>query len=57
MLIIFTIRNLYANFLEILDIFKRISQNIVDERGNMPRRGNSASATCFLHGKGLMTWL
>lgn len=32
-------RNLTANFGKILDICKKFSKNIVDERGNMPRRG------------------
>ena len=33
------VRNLYANFVEILDICKKFSKNLVDERGNVPRRG------------------
>ena len=32
-------RNLAANFGKILDICKKFSKNLVDERGNMPRRG------------------
>ena len=32
-------RNLYANLEEILDVCKKFSKNLVDERGNMPRRG------------------
>ena len=32
-------RNLTANFGKILDICKKFSKNLVDERGNMPRRG------------------
>ena len=32
-------RNLAANFGKILDICKNFSKNLVDERGNMPRRG------------------
>ena len=32
-------RNLVANFGKILDICKKFSKNLVDERGNMPRRG------------------
>ena len=32
-------RNLYAKFRKILDICKHFSKNLVDERGNMPRRG------------------
>ena len=32
-------RNLAANFRKILDICKNFSKNLVDERGNMPRRG------------------
>ena len=38
-LIIFFIRNLYANFVKILDVCKKFSKNLVDERGNMPRPG------------------
>lgn len=32
-------RNLTAKLVEILDICKKFSKNLVDERGNMPRRG------------------
>ena len=32
-------RNLYANLEEILDVCRKFSKNLVDERGNMPRRG------------------
>ena len=32
-------RNLYANFVKILDICKNFSKNLVNERGNLPRRG------------------
>lgn len=32
-------RNWTANFVKILDICKHFSKNLVDERGNMPRRG------------------
>lgn len=32
-------RNLAANLVKILDICKKFSKNLVDERGNMPRRG------------------
>ena len=32
-------RNLYANFVKILDVCKKFSKNLVDERGNMPRPG------------------
>ena len=32
-------RNLAANFGKILDICKKFSKNLVDKRGNMPRRG------------------
>ena len=32
-------RNLTANLVKILDICKKFSKNLVDERGNMPRRG------------------
>lgn len=32
-------RNLNAKFRKILDICKFFSKNLVDERGNMPRRG------------------
>ena len=32
-------RNLAAKFGKIFDICKNFSQNLVDERGNMPRRG------------------
>lgn len=32
-------RNWTANFVKILDICKKFSKNLVDERGNMPRRG------------------
>lgn len=32
-------RNLAANFGKILDICNKFSKNLVDERGNMPRRG------------------
>ena len=32
-------RNLYANFGKILDICKEFSKNLVNERGNLPRRG------------------
>ena len=32
-------RNLYANFVKFLDICKEFSKNLVDERGNIPRRG------------------
>lgn len=36
---IFVMRNWTANFVKILDICKHFSKNLVDERGNMPRRG------------------
>ena len=36
-------RNLAANFGKILDICKKFSKNLVDERGNMPRRGGCSS--------------
>lgn len=32
-------RNLTANFGKILDICKEFSKNLVNERGNLPRRG------------------
>ena len=32
-------RNLAAKFGKIFDICKKFSKNLVDERGNMPRRG------------------
>ncbi len=32
-------RNLYANFVKILDVCKKFSKNLVNERGNLPRRG------------------
>ena len=32
-------RNLAAKLVKILDICKKFSKNLVDERGNMPRRG------------------
>ena len=32
-------RNLYANFVEILDVCKKFSKNLVNEQGNIPRRG------------------
>lgn len=32
-------RNLAASLVKILDICKNFSKNLVDERGNMPRRG------------------
>ena len=32
-------RNWTANSVKILDICKHFSKNLVDERGNMPRRG------------------
>ena len=32
-------RNLAANFGKILDICKKFSNNLVDNRGNIPRRG------------------
>ena len=31
--------NLYAKFEKILEICKQFSQGLVDERGNVPRRG------------------
>ena len=34
---IFIMRNLAASFGKILDICKKFSKNLVDERGNMPR--------------------
>ena len=32
-------RNLAAKLVKILDICKKFSKNLVDERGNMPHRG------------------
>lgn len=32
-------RNLYANFVEILDVCKKFSKNLVNEQRNIPRRG------------------
>ena len=34
-----TMCNLYAKFVKILEIFKHFSGNIVNEKGNVPRRG------------------
>lgn len=34
-----SMRNLTANFVKILDICKNFSKNLVDEHGNLPRRG------------------
>ena len=31
--------NLYVNFVKILEIFKDFSKDLVNERGNLPRRG------------------
>jgi len=31
--------NLVSNFVKILDICKKFSNNLVDNRGNIPRRG------------------
>lgn len=31
--------NLISNFVKILDICKKFSNNLVDNRGNIPRRG------------------
>ena len=41
-------RNLAANFGKILDICKKFSKNLVDERGNMPLRGGGVSLTLKL---------
>ena len=31
--------NLYTKFVKILEIFKQFSENLVNESGNVPRRG------------------
>ena len=31
--------NLYTKFIKILEIYKQFSQNLVNEAGNIPRRG------------------
>ena len=38
-IIFHAMHNLYANFVKILEICKDFSKDLVNERGNLPRRG------------------